>query len=269
MGCTESSSNKRLPREWYEQFWALRLSNSEINQLMHVFNKNDIDGTGSIDLFELCMFLDVERTAYANRVFNVFDINHTGKIDFREFVLSLWNYCTLDKASLEIFTFDLYDDDASGFLSHEQIVDMLTDLYGKKHMEVDRLAKSVLFELDQLNKQQPFTVDRFSKFCKHHHGMLFHAFQLQMKLRSKVCGEAFWERCSNRRVQLSSGKFISMGEIMKLHIRPELYEKLLKNGEMYTSGKKGKKRKKSAAQMVFENTGTVHERDETSHFTRI
>lgn len=47
-----------------------------------------------------------------------------------------------------------------------------------------------------------------------------------------------------------------------------LYAKLVKNGAMYTSGKKGKKRKKSKAQMVFENTGTLHEREETN-FTRV
>jgi Ca2+-binding EF-hand superfamily protein len=267
MGCSESVE-QQIPRDWYEQFYALKLSNSEIRQLLSVFQEVDSSRSGSIDLFELCMFLDIEKTAYTQRVFNAFDMNHTGKIDFREFLLSCWNYCTLEKASLEVFTFDLYDENTSGFLSHGEIVSLLTDLYGSKHMEIDPQARSVLYELDQLNKQQPFTVDRFSKFCKHHHGMLFHAFQLQMKLRTRVCGDGFWERCSNRRIELCKGKFISMGEIMELHIHPMLYAKLAKNGAMFTSGKKGKKRKKSKAQMLYENTGTLHEREETN-FTRI
>jgi hypothetical protein len=44
--------------------------------------------------------LDIERTKFTERIFAVFDAKHDGRIDFREFVLSLWNYCTLGKASL-------------------------------------------------------------------------------------------------------------------------------------------------------------------------
>jgi Ca2+-binding EF-hand superfamily protein len=58
-------------------------------------------------------------------------MNRSGKIDFREFVLSLWNYCTLGNATLDIFTFDLYDKDRSSILSKIEMEQMVMDLYGK------------------------------------------------------------------------------------------------------------------------------------------
>lgn len=43
---------------------------------------------------------------------------------------------------IDIFTFDLYDEDASGVLSHDEVIKMLTDLYGVKHLEVNPNAKA-------------------------------------------------------------------------------------------------------------------------------
>lgn len=131
MGCGNSIETQ-IPEDWYAQFAALRMTKSEMSSLLKVYKKVDLDGSGSVDLLELFVFLEVEHTPFTERVFKVFDSNGTGKIDFREFVLSLWNYCTLAKATLDIFTFDLYDADASGVLSHDEVITMLTDIYGRK-----------------------------------------------------------------------------------------------------------------------------------------
>ena len=131
MGCGKSIESQ-IPRDWFDQFAALRLTKSEMSALLRVYKKVDLDGSGSVDLLELFVFLEVEHTPFTERVFKVFDSNGTGKIDFREFVLALWNYCTLAKATLDIFTFDLYDADASGVLSHDEVIVMLSDIYGRK-----------------------------------------------------------------------------------------------------------------------------------------
>ena len=57
---------------------------------------------------ELLAFLDLEKTRFTRRIFSIFDEDGSGLIDFREFVLSLWNYCTLTKASLTMFAFGTY-----------------------------------------------------------------------------------------------------------------------------------------------------------------
>ena len=85
---------------WREQFETLKLKKKEIGKLFSVFNQIDVDKSGTIGLAELLALMDVERTAFSSRVFSIFDEDGSGEIDFREFVLSLWNYCTLSPATL-------------------------------------------------------------------------------------------------------------------------------------------------------------------------
>jgi serine/threonine-protein phosphatase 2B regulatory subunit len=123
---------KKIPQDWLAQFQALKLSRSELTKFLNIYKTIDRDKKGSITLQELLIFLQVEDTSFTNRAFSVFDSNGSGKVDFREFVLSLWNYCTLTKVTLDIFTFDLYDEDSSGELGLKEVVQMVEDLYGKK-----------------------------------------------------------------------------------------------------------------------------------------
>lgn len=253
MGCGNSIESQ-IPQEWYEQFASLKMTKSDMSALLKVYKKVDLDGSGSVDLLELFVFLEVEHTPFTERVFKVFDSNGTGKIDFREFVLALWNYCTLSKATLDIFTFDLYDADASGVLSDDEVITMLTDIYGRK-MKKNHNAQGVLQELHKVEAKGAFTIERFTKFVRTHQEMLFPAFQLQLHLQEKVCGRSFWKRCSNRRVELSSGKFVTMGDLMQLHVRKDLYDKFVRDGSFYG------RRVQSKAKLILENTGTVQHRN--------
>jgi len=49
---------------------------------------------------ELLTLLDIERTRFTEQIFTLFDSDNSGKVDFREFVMALWNYCTIGEASL-------------------------------------------------------------------------------------------------------------------------------------------------------------------------
>lgn len=81
---------------------------------------------------ELFGYLDSkESTKFCDRVFTLFDEDQSGQIDFREFVVALWNYCTLSHSSLIIFAFDMYDTDETGELSPSEVELMLKDLYGE------------------------------------------------------------------------------------------------------------------------------------------
>ena len=54
---------------------------------------------------ELLAFLDLEKTRFTKRIFSLFDEDGSGLVDFREFVMSLWNYCTLTKVSTRILEY--------------------------------------------------------------------------------------------------------------------------------------------------------------------
>jgi hypothetical protein len=105
MGCTCASAfdrafNTEQFQEWMRQFSAMQLSKREIRKLWYIFKKIDVDGSGNIGLAELLTHIDLERTRFTEKIFSIFDEDGSGEIDFREFVLSLWNYCTLTKATL-------------------------------------------------------------------------------------------------------------------------------------------------------------------------
>lgn len=104
MGCGSSAFDNAMRDPEFRQniklFHAMRLSNSEIRRLFKVFCKVDFDGSGSIGLPELLAHIDLPRTAFTEKIFSVFDEDNSGEIDFKEFVLSVWNYCTLTKVTL-------------------------------------------------------------------------------------------------------------------------------------------------------------------------
>jgi hypothetical protein len=98
--CCASDLQRIIPAEWYAQFKALRLTDSEIRRFLALYQNIDMDRSGAIDLQELLNYMDIENTSFTNRAFSVFDLNNSGKVDFREFVLAVWNYCTLGAATL-------------------------------------------------------------------------------------------------------------------------------------------------------------------------
>lgn len=53
-----------------------------------------------VGLPELFGVMDIERTKFTERVFSILDEDGSEKLDFREFVLALWNFCTLTGHSL-------------------------------------------------------------------------------------------------------------------------------------------------------------------------
>lgn len=99
MGCGPSIEST-VPKSWLELFAAMKLSKSEVQRMYNIFRKVDLDGGGSVDIVELLTLLDIERTRFTEQVFTVFDSDGSGKVDFREFVMAVWNYCTIGPASL-------------------------------------------------------------------------------------------------------------------------------------------------------------------------
>lgn len=98
MGAAASVSGIR--RDWRDVFNAMKFKNSEVKKLFELFNIVDSDHGGTIDVVELLTLLDIERTAFAERIFAAFDKDRTGKIDFYEFVVSLWKFCTLGDGAI-------------------------------------------------------------------------------------------------------------------------------------------------------------------------
>ena len=60
------------------------------------------------------------------------------------------------------------------------------------------------------------TVTEFREFVRKYPALLFPAFNLQETLQKKIMGNDFWKFFSEKRLKLSGGKYIEIGEFMAL-----------------------------------------------------
>ena len=210
--------NKKV-RPLRATFESLGLKEDDVARLHEQFLLIDKDSSGSIELWEMLDHLDLKRNRFAKRVFAIFDVDGSNEIDFREFVVALWQYCTLGRPQLVMFAFDLYDRDSSGAIDFDEFNAMLKELYGKRYAK-NSTAVNLLRHINQLTKKHDtdeVDVEAFAEFCRTHPAMLVPAFSMQQTLRERILGGAWWDRRSNERVKVN-GHNMRIHDLLKSHL---------------------------------------------------
>ena len=187
-------------RKYLPMFNTMSLSIKSIETLYEVFQLIDADNSGEIDLDEFLFFFRLQSSRFAKRAFSCIDADGSGEIDFGEFVLGLYNFCTCDNLSLCRFAFDIYDEDASGMLDHDEILHIVKDLYGRKGFKRNPSAQKTIEQLQTMKwycsqggeivtAGEKVDFNAFFQFSKNHPSMLYPAFRMQYDLQSKVLGK--------------------------------------------------------------------------------
>ncbi|CAM9381646.1 unnamed protein product, partial [Laminaria digitata] len=190
--------------------------------IQHLFLQVDEDGSGEISLWELFEALEMKQSKFTKRIFRIFDEDGSGSIDFREFVMSLWNYCTLSKAALIMFAFDLYDNDNSGEIDIGEVELLLKEVYGREfHTSSQAQAIMTKLKSGDNDMERDINVDSFREFCRTHPAVLYPAFVLQTQMQEKILGSKFWASCGSSRVKLSDGKYIDIADILQAHVNDQ------------------------------------------------
>jgi len=115
-------------------FSELHLAYGVVNSLFRVFQRADDDKGFGVDILELLMFLDVERTPFTTSLFSLMDADGGGDLNFVEFAVCYWNYCSLNMNSLYHFVFDMVSNksDPEMFtLDEEAINKLIKNLFGE------------------------------------------------------------------------------------------------------------------------------------------
>ena len=173
--------------------------------------------------------LDLKRNRFAKRVFAIFDVDGSNEIDFKEFVVALWQYCTLGRAQLIMFAFDLYDRDSSGAIDFEEFNTMLKELYGRRYAK-NQIALNLMRHINEFNKRhdtEEVDVDTFAAFVKSHPALLQPAFSMQQTLRERILGGAWWDRRSHERVKVN-GMNLRIHDLMKAHLHEGAFHAFMK-----------------------------------------
>jgi Ca2+-binding EF-hand superfamily protein len=102
---------RALMRAHGDEFTALRFYEKEITLLYQAFKTIDKKGCGWISIASLFRYIRMEETNFSRTVFSTYDDKNTGFICFRDFLVIVWNICTLPPTPLSkllLPTFCLY-----------------------------------------------------------------------------------------------------------------------------------------------------------------
>jgi len=198
-------------RNHQAEFNALRMYEKEIRELLDVFNSIDTELCGWIKISALFNFVGIEENNFSRSVFSMYDMENTAHLCFRDFVVILWNICTLPPVPLVEYVFSMYDADGSRDIDIDEAREMCRDLYGDEGSMYGEGAR-VFRDLEVLTRK---TVDleMFQHFIKMNDSMMRTPKELQYLLRCRLLGMDFWIRTGKKRVEAFGPK---------LYISPEL-----------------------------------------------
>eukprot|EP01038_Epipyxis_sp_PR26KG_P009568 gene9568-12888_t len=128
------------------------------------------------------------RIRLAYRIFSLFDSRKSARIDFAQFVMCLWNYCTLSNDDMKKFLFDLYSSTLPNGSRGINVCDLCSiteELMGNfsHKQEVMDWIKNLQFEMMSLNVSDGFIdITGFHTFLTRFDIIMTVALELQSSL---------------------------------------------------------------------------------------
>lgn len=215
------SVNREEIVKFLPTFRALKIEEADVHKLHQAFVKVDADASLSISLAEFFDFFGLTYSQFGKRCFAIFDEDDSGELDFREFVVSLWNYCTFDAIALTSFAFDLYDLDGSGSIDGSELRRILQEVYGSDGAQTNVYAQNVYKKIKRYVGSDTGDEGQISKpdfvtFSKKHPALLFPAFLMQQTLQKCILGASFWKRLAKKRAKAFGREGIDINWLRKL-----------------------------------------------------
>lgn len=240
MGCALSS---KVEGEWtnldqegivrvHKIFKRLYISEQLSRKLFRAFHKFDSDRSGLMSFGEFCDHFDLEENSYTKRAFMILDTHGSGQISFVQFVITLWNYCALDKEGLAKFTYMLYDVEKKGKISLDRMFELVESVYGfhtsfaanadgtlstKRSTQNHDMIQAKRGIKKHAGTDGVISIHEFVKYSKTHPKMLEKPFGIQQKLQGKVGSKKDWnEILEKRRIQERKGGAVSLADTEKI-----------------------------------------------------
>lgn len=149
------------------------------------------------------MAVDIERTAFSAKIFGIFDSDDSHQIDFAEFVLSLWQFCSLRDSDLCNFAFRCFarKRNKRWELDRGDCQVMLNAIYGADCVSKERRLTQHYLE-HMIRRNGALTIDLWIEWTKHNARALFPIFDIQRQMRRRCLGSRFWRTQQRRRKRL-------------------------------------------------------------------
>jgi len=225
----------------------LALSAAEIRKFMDYFEKIDTNRSGSITSDELFAFIGERKTQFTDSIFKMLDsLNSDEKLDFGEFMKAIGTFCFFGKEEILRFTYSVFDLDGSGFITHDELLELLSDLHPPANR--NRVVRA-LREVD-LDQNGRLSFKEFEQLSITFPNLFFPAFRLQDSMRKAFFGVKWWEK--------------------KLHRYSEVKRSVLTSTQTTdkTAAKEAEKEQRKHARIELRNTRRSEARETTSHLRR-
>ena len=194
--------------EWEATFRALGFKRITIEKFWSIFYRVNKAKNGSMTMYEFLNYFDLDRSLYVEKCFEYFDVSGGETIDFLEFVISVWNICTLKNDTLTNFTFELYNLNGSGEISLPEIERMVHELYGQGLENNSSIGKAVLKDVVSFAEDRGgvLNLTSFTIYTANHSLLLLPAFKIQRQIQNKVLGISYWSNLERTRPRESVNK---------------------------------------------------------------
>ena len=156
-----------------------------------------------MELGAFLQFFSLQHFAFGERLFHIFDMGLDGQIDFEEYVVSLWDWCTLDQAAFPTMAFRLIDRGPQDKLGADEISRLMESLYERRRSNDSRVEEVLkVFAAAADGPKSPRRTITFNELQERRSlapALLFPVHFAQGALRTAALGTRFWERLSERR----------------------------------------------------------------------
>ena len=217
MGCSSSfQASENIPGQGHEVLtYASKhhMTKSDVDSIFQRFKYFDVRRNNLVDVDEFIVGLGLQPEIFLILVFRLFDQDMDGNLTFLEFMMAYYQFLTLDKDSLALFTFSIFDLSGDGELNREELMFMMAVLEGKhtsrghRRLSVhvsdtgsDRNDKLAYEELD-VDGDGDVSALEFLSLVNRRASMMFLAFETQLVLRNSCLSERRWSELSKRRVK--------------------------------------------------------------------
>jgi Ca2+-binding EF-hand superfamily protein len=198
-------------KHWEITFRTLRFSRNTVERFWSIFYRINKAHNGTITILEFLNYFNLERTIFIERCFEYFDCTGDKSIDFLEFMISVFNICTLNVDTLTRFAFDIFDFNDGGELSLPEIETMVQELCGDKLSEGSG-GREVLKNINHFAEQRGgvLNLTSFAIYTGNHSLLLLPVFRVQRIIQSKVMGLQYWKNIERNRPDVMTPKHKSV-----------------------------------------------------------
>lgn len=198
--------------QWIEQFNVLGLQSSDILRL-HAQFKEMASGhaTGKLEVRVLFKLLEIDhKQKFMLNIFAAFRESRNLDVfeNFRDFVFSVWNFCTLSEEGLARLGYDLYDLHRSGVAYVDNLQLMIKDIYGYGY-RYSETAKKLMARFAGI-RMQYIDFDTFYALMCTNNLIINSILKVQKIAQDEICDGDFWRTLCAKRQKIPKETLLTL-----------------------------------------------------------